>query len=291
MPPTGGSNYYAEFITQSPTTGTAQNADSLPTATATHNGIDDGSFALTVTNIDTGRYKITGTIPGGYSAGDYVQVSVAATVNAISGKAIVDNFMIAVANWNAFEIDSSGRVDVGKFLGHAVILDSNNYPGVNVVDIAGSGVSTSTAQIGVNVVQINGVATTPVTTINANQGTTQPVNFTGTAGSSLVKSDMQDIAGVAVNTSTAQIGVNIVNIAGHAVAADASGHLNVILADAVAHGGTPGSSTATLALASWQVNTATGKAVIFQSGNDTAFECVPGGGQPAIVPGSLGLGL
>ncbi len=39
------------------------------------------------------------------------------------------------------------------------------------------------------------------------------------------------------------------------------------------------------------VTTTSGKAVVYTSGDDTAFECVPGGGKPAIVPGSLGLGL
>ena len=64
--------------------------------------------------------------------------------------------------------------------------------------------------------RINGVATTSVTTINANIGTTQPVNYTGTGASALVKSDMVDIAGAAVSTSSAQIGVNAVNIGGTA---------------------------------------------------------------------------
>lgn len=64
--------------------------------------------------------------------------------------------------------------------------------------------------------KINGVATTSVTTVNANIGTTQPVNFTGTSASALVKSDMVDIAGAAVNTSSAQLGVNVVNAAGTA---------------------------------------------------------------------------
>lgn len=63
-----------------------------------------------------------------------------------------------------------------------------------------------------DVKMINAVATTSVTTINANQGTTQPVNFTGTAGSALVKGDTVDIAGAAVSTTTAQIGVNAVQI-------------------------------------------------------------------------------
>ncbi len=63
----------------------------------------------------------------------------------------------------------------------------------------------------VNVKNMNNVAATSITTINANQGTTQPVNFTGTAGSALVKSDMVDIAGAAVSATTAQIGINVVN--------------------------------------------------------------------------------
>lgn len=49
----------------------------------------------------------------------------------------------------------------------------------------------------VNVKNMNNVAATSITTINANQGTTQPVNFTGTAGSALVKGDAIDIGSVA----------------------------------------------------------------------------------------------
>jgi hypothetical protein len=65
----------------------------------------------------------------------------------------------------------------------------------------------------VNVKNINNVAATSVTTINANLGTTQPVNFTSTGASALVKSDTVDIAGAAVSTSTAQVGVNVVSYA------------------------------------------------------------------------------
>lgn len=45
----------------------------------------------------------------------------------------------------------------------------------------------------INVKNMNNVAATSVTTINANQGTTQPVNFSGTGGSAFVKSDMEQI--------------------------------------------------------------------------------------------------
>jgi hypothetical protein len=89
-----GDSYYGEFCTQRFDTGAATDADSTPTATATKNGADDGTFSLTVTKITTGRYKITGTVPAGYSVGDVVQISVAATVNSVAGSGVVDQFTI-----------------------------------------------------------------------------------------------------------------------------------------------------------------------------------------------------
>lgn len=80
---------------------------------------------------------------------------------------------------------------------------------------------TSTGQISAtggivngNTVQINGVATSSVTAIAANIGTSQPIYFD--AGG-YQKVDLVDIAGVAVSSSTAQLGVNVVNISGSAV--------------------------------------------------------------------------
>lgn len=67
-----------------------------------------------------------------------------------------------------------------------------------------------------NATQINAVSTSSVTTVNANVGTTQPINFTGTGASALAKSDMVDVAGAAVSTSTAQLGVNAVQAGGTA---------------------------------------------------------------------------
>jgi hypothetical protein len=54
----------------------------------------------------------------------------------------------------------------------------------------------------VNATQINGVSTSNVTTVNANVGQTQPVNFTGTGASALVKSDSVDIGGAAAASAT-----------------------------------------------------------------------------------------
>ena len=47
-----------------------------------------------MTNIDTGRYKVTGTIPSGYAAGDVVNISVAATCSSVSGKQVIERFIL-----------------------------------------------------------------------------------------------------------------------------------------------------------------------------------------------------
>jgi hypothetical protein len=84
-------SYYGLFTIT--VTGEATDADTLPSATATKNGVDDGDFTLTCAKIDTGRYKITGTVPA-YDDGDLVQVSVAATVNSVATKGVVDEFVV-----------------------------------------------------------------------------------------------------------------------------------------------------------------------------------------------------
>jgi hypothetical protein len=95
---------------------------------------------------------------------------------------------------------------------------ANGLIDVNTLRWNGTAVATpATAGIpDVNVKNVNNVSAASVTTVNANLGTTQPVNYTGTGASALVKSDMVDVAGAAVSTSSAQIGVNAVNIGGTA---------------------------------------------------------------------------
>lgn len=86
----------------------------------------------------------------------------------------------------------------------AVDNQATNYGLVNVsantVQWNGTNVSTpATAGIpDVNAKNINNVATTSVTTINANIGATQPINFSGTGASAFVKGDTEQWAGSAV---------------------------------------------------------------------------------------------
>ena len=112
---------------------------------------------------------------------------------------------------NTAAVDANGRVDVIKIAG---TTQTARDIGASVLLSSGTGTGQLDFTSGVvkaNATQINGVATTSVTTVNANIGMTQPINFTGTGVSALVKSDTVDIAGAAVSTSSAQIGVNVVN--------------------------------------------------------------------------------
>jgi hypothetical protein len=76
----------------------------------------------------------------------------------------------------------------------------NALPPVDVESWKGTTVATpATAGVpDINAKNINNVATTSVTVVSGNLGTTQPVNFTGTGASALVQGDTRDWLGVAV---------------------------------------------------------------------------------------------
>lgn len=111
---------------------------------------------------------------------------------------------------------------------------ASGRPEVNMTHIAGSAVSTSTAQLGVNVVNFGGSAGTfaagrpetntthiagaAVSTSTAQLGV-NVVNFGGSAGTFAAgrpETNTTHIAGSAVSTASAQIGVNVVNAGGTA---------------------------------------------------------------------------
>lgn len=79
---------------------------------------------------------------------------------------------------------------------------------VNVMQWNGTAVPTpATAGVpDVNVKNINNVSTSSVTTVNANQGTTQPIGFTGTGLTAYAKVDAVDWAGAAITASSLPVG-------------------------------------------------------------------------------------
>ena len=82
-----GQVVFAEFVTSHPTTSAAVDADSLPTAVLTVNGVDNAAV-VTVTDRGVGRYSASVTLPS-LAAGDCVAIVALATVNAIAGAATV----------------------------------------------------------------------------------------------------------------------------------------------------------------------------------------------------------
>lgn len=115
-------------------------------------------------------------------------------ITALPTTAVTTNASLLTSGTGTDQLSvASGRIDAGKILGTAISTPAT----AGILDV--------------NVKNMNNVAGTSITTINANQGTTQPLNFTGTGASALVKSDMVDVAGSAVSATTAQLGVNVVN--------------------------------------------------------------------------------
>jgi hypothetical protein len=146
------------------------------------------------------------------------------------------------------------KVDVADWLGTAVSAATAGIPDVNTKNIANAAVSTATAQIGVNAVNIAGQAA-------------------ALDGNNLLKVDVVDIAGAAVSTTTAQLGVNAVQI-GAAVPGSATIGTVTNLTNAP----TSGDLTATM-------KTSVGTAVYNQL--NTAIPGCPTGGAGQATAGSI----
>src|SRR5690606_11686039 len=69
--------------------GALSDADSAPSAVVVRNGTADATPTVTITNVATGIYRASGTVPAGYAAGDLVQIRVTATVESESTSGLV----------------------------------------------------------------------------------------------------------------------------------------------------------------------------------------------------------
>ena len=81
-----GSIYYQQFNTNN-ISGISTNTDSTPWGTLVKNGIDDFTSKVFITNVDTGRYTVSGTIPITYSFGNYINLTISGQVNSLLSKA------------------------------------------------------------------------------------------------------------------------------------------------------------------------------------------------------------
>ncbi len=181
----------------------------------------------------------------------------AKNINNVSASSVTTiNANLGTTQAIVFDGNNFQKVDLVDIAGTAVSAASAQL-GVNVVNIGGSasqgprrlrvgmstgakGIDNPTATVGLsgttvgtvtavtdqvtaNVTDINAVSCSSVTTVAAVIGTTVAPLFDS---NTCIKSDLVDIAGVAVNTATAQLGVNIVKIAGTA-SAGAAGYMGI----------------------------------------------------------------
>lgn len=170
---------------------------------------------------------------------------------------------------------------------HTDVVDANGLVSVNMVDIAGSAVSTTSAQLGVNVIQVNGTTQTAkdlgasatqtgdnfarlgapagasvsadIAAVEANAVTlVAGVNVTNIGGSALsthaagmIPADVRDIVGVAVSTTTAQLGVNAVQYNAQTTQTDANGLPKVDIVDVAGSAVATGSAQLGVNVVQW----------------------------------------
>ncbi len=132
-----GDTVYVEICTQVFATGVATNADSLPTGTVNKNGADDGAVAVTVSNLDAGRYKAVFTIPTTYLSGDVLNLTVAATVSGVAGKAGVWHAKLGIGVIRSSTAQAGAAGTITLDAGASAVTDF--YKGAWIVLVAGAG--------------------------------------------------------------------------------------------------------------------------------------------------------
>jgi hypothetical protein len=192
----------------------------------------NGTALATTRAVAVAEFTIAGLTPGStvFDAAYGVEFLVASTNIKYGGP----NNTTASDAWGGFSYEIwdprpltlalDGGVNVSQWKGGTV--PATNVTGVPLVDdkyLLGTIYSTpATAGIqDINVKNMNNVAATSITTINANQGTTQPINFTGTGASALAKTDVVDFGGAAGTFASGRPEVNTTHFAGTAATAAA----------------------------------------------------------------------
>ncbi len=173
-----------EFNTARFDTGAATNADSLPAGTLVVNGTDNAA-SVTVTNVDAGRYKAAVTLPT-LAVGDVVELSVAATVNSVAGKAIVwrdtkdiviDSAGLADANTVKVGPTGSGTAQTARDLGQALPNAAPAAAGgllISAAGIAGATLDTDLGRLDAAVTSRMATYTQPTGFLAATFPTTVP---------------------------------------------------------------------------------------------------------------------
>lgn len=223
-----------------------------------------------------------------YAAGkNYRVVITAGTVDGVDVTGtVVATF--SISNRSALRPTTADRtLDVSSG-GEAGLDWANIGSPTTSVNLSGTTISSS-QQVDLNTIKTQAVTCSAGVTVNANVGTTQPVNFTGTSGSALVKVDVQDFGGTAGTFSGGRPEVNTTHWDGTAVAsAVVRADLRQILGTAPTEGGSgrlAGAFTTLFDVASPVLTTAS----VNQTGDSYTRIGSTGSGLTSLAPSSTAL--
>ena len=127
-----GSNYVGEFSTWVPATSSNIDADALPTATLSRNGVDDVTVGLTVTDKGVGRYSVTGVIPNTYAIGDRIAIWVFYRISNVQMGELIDQFTLDNTRDQLAALVNSTPANTVTYYGYSQYGDGSPISGRNI---------------------------------------------------------------------------------------------------------------------------------------------------------------
>jgi hypothetical protein len=166
-----------------------------PTVLLSKNGASFASPSGSVSEVGNGWYKVAGNATDSNTLGPLALHATAASA---------DPSDVLVAEIVAYDPQDAVHLGLTCLPNTAVTTNGSlitSGSGTDQLTVA-SGLASSDAK------KINAVSTSSVTTVGANVGTTQPINFTGTSTTAYVKTDVIDIAGTASAGTAGYVGID-----------------------------------------------------------------------------------
>lgn len=215
---------YFDFITSSPTTGAAADADSGPTAEVFEDNTDTTVVALAVTKrtSKTGNYRVpvTAAAADGFEVGKTYNVIASATVGGVAAKGKIGSFVVRARTADDFAFPTvSGRSLDVTATGEAGIDWGNVGAPTTTLDLSGTTIKTS--QVVASVTGAVGSVTGAVGSVTGAVG-----SVTGNVGG-IVTGSVGSVVG-AVGSVTGNVGGIVGTINTFDMFVNASGQVTVV---------------------------------------------------------------
>lgn len=243
------------------------------------------TFCLVVAS--TGA-ALTGASPTVYVTKDGTQSTAAGTVTETAHGGY--SFAPTQADTNGtnigYLITASTAVPVNLDF-HTDIVDANGFVGVNLVDIAGSAVSTTTAQLGVNAVQVNGQTTSAAGTVTFPGSIASPTNITAGTITTVTNLTNAPTAGDLTATMKASVTTAATAATPTALLTSGTGTGQVTLSSGILAANVNGDLTSTMKTSVTTAATAATPTVLLTPGTSTGQVTLAAGVLTANANGDL----